>query len=387
MYDPIIIDRLVRFVTSLDGMGSKDQVAAAVQSVFHLRKTGKVYFCDAFAIRFCKADKKSASNTVLALKKLLPMDQRPFFVCLVGSTANYLQLANTTFLSRISHSSKNLTMENTVGSFNASDIQKSFGQLANAPENFQELFAIHSQIDVESNRRRLVEATANIQPRHKIPKLDDAMRSMILDAPRRTMAFLRSGYCQVLRNDLDCRTAAVAPEIAIAARMDNAKLRGQVIEYLITENPSPRKTALIQALHAGTPLPPLKLGNQLGDCYATYPGFRVATDIKSKMLFLSSAPKGYNIDKLLAFLAQPDSVYMIYLVGVDANGAVTGRLCSALDHRLTASSKTQHHWAGRNSSGTIQFDGHVLTHILAEPAKTAFDPGQAWEFLRHLMEP
>jgi hypothetical protein len=34
-------------------------------------------------------------------------------------------------------------------------------------------------------------------------------------------------------------------------------------------------------------------------------------------MVLASAPKGYNLDKILEFLAAENTIFMIYLVGID----------------------------------------------------------------------
>ena len=104
--------------------------------------------------------------------------------------------------------------------------------------------------------------------------------------------------------------------------------------------------------------------DKLGDYSKEYPGFCTETDIKTKILFLDGNPKGYNIDKLLEFLASQKAVYMIYLLGVNEDGHIVSRLCSSLDERLIAATNIQHHWAGRNTRGVTQFLGHVLKEIL-----------------------
>ena len=60
----------------------------------------------------------------------------------------------------------------------------------------------------------------------------------------------------------------------------------------------------------------------MGDYSKKYPLYNTETDIKTKVLFLEGNPKGYNIDKLLEFLATEEAVYMIYLLGIDDNGKI-----------------------------------------------------------------
>ena len=81
-------------------------------------------------------------------------------------------------------------------------------------------------------------------------------------------------------------------------------------------------------------------------------------------MFLSSNPKGYNIDKLLEFLSEESSVYFIYLVGIDNDNSIITRLVSVFDSRLIDGTQVIHHWAGRHSRGVTQYNGKVLEEIL-----------------------
>ena len=107
------------------------------------------------------------SNTVLALSKLQKYDKKPFFVCIVTPDTNYILLANTTFLKKISHSSKELRVDNIRGSFNGTDIMTQVNGLENAPSHFEELFAFHNETSFQENLERLVEATNGIVGREQ----------------------------------------------------------------------------------------------------------------------------------------------------------------------------------------------------------------------------
>ena len=72
----------------------------------------QVYYCADFAIRFSSSKNESFSNTVLSLSNLQKVDDRPFIACLVTPQKNYLHLANSTFLKKISHSSQELRENN-----------------------------------------------------------------------------------------------------------------------------------------------------------------------------------------------------------------------------------------------------------------------------------
>ena len=78
MYNRKIIDELVDFISSRDGNADKNCLQNAVQNSFDLVKDRSVYYCEWFAIRFCKAASKNFSNTVLALSTLHRYDEIPF---------------------------------------------------------------------------------------------------------------------------------------------------------------------------------------------------------------------------------------------------------------------------------------------------------------------
>ncbi len=385
VYNSIAIEQLITFINTFNGIADKEQLANAVKNKFNLIQDRKVYYCDDFAIRFSKSRTKHMSNTVLSLSKLQKYDNRPFIVCIVSPDTNYLLLANTTFLKKISHSSRELRVNNIKGSFNGSDIIMEYHSIENAPQNFACLYAYHTGLSFQDNLERLVESTNEIVGR--IPKFDvtPVIKEKIMNSITRAQTFISSPEYHDLKADLDARVAKVQGEITIAAFIDNVNLRGRIIEYLITDNGSNLKTQIIDALNNRKPLPNFKTEDKLGDYSKIYPRFHTETDIKTKILFLDSNPKAYNIDKLLEFLASNQSVYMIYLLGIDENSQIVARLCSSLDKRLIAATNIQHHWAGRNSRGVTQFIGHTLKEILASSNDSIINEEIARNFLRKLI--
>ena len=120
-----IVHQFVDDIVSTAPTGDKDSVIKYVCSKYPFTLDRKVYYCRYFAVRFSYSQSGAFSNTVLSLSALQKYDKIPFFVVLVRNGAsNVIYLANSTFLSKISHSSKELTMCNIKGSFNGSDIVK-----------------------------------------------------------------------------------------------------------------------------------------------------------------------------------------------------------------------------------------------------------------------
>lgn len=359
------MQNLITFICDRDGIADKHNLTNMVQSAFSLIKDRSVFYCRDFAIRFCTANNRSFSNTVLSLSALQKYDRIPFVVCLVTPVQNYLMLANTTFLRKISHSSQELRIDNIKGSFNGSDIMREFEGVDNEPANFEYLFTSHENYTFAENLERLVEATNNIQPTGKRFMPTTQQISCIMRSVERAQDFLRSPDYDVLNDDLQARVNAVASEITIAAFIDNVNLRGRIIEYLITSADDLRNV-LIDALHTGRPLPEIYTADELGDYERNFEDFDTETDIKTKVLFLSSNPKGYNIDKLLSFLATERSVYLIYVVAIDEHRHISTRLCSMYNRQMLNGTRIIRHWAGRNSRGVTQYDGSALESTIFE---------------------
>ena len=197
------IEALIEFVSEHDGVGDKVKLASLVTEAFELTKDRSVYYRSDFAIRFSSAQNESFSNTILSLSNLQKFDDRPFVVCLVTPRKNYLLLANSTFLRKISHSSQELRENNIRGSFNGSDIMREFEGIANVPANFERLYNIHEGIGFNDNLLRLVEATNNISPTGKKYLVSAAAQALILEAPHRALEFTASPDLIELKRDLD----------------------------------------------------------------------------------------------------------------------------------------------------------------------------------------
>lgn len=364
MYNRRAIDKFISFVQATNGIADKAILSTRVQNEFSLTKDRSVYYSNDFAVRFCTAANRNFSNTVLSLSALQKYDKLPFIICLVTPYSNYLMLANTTFLQKISHSSQELRIDNIKGSFNGSDIVRAFGGYANEPVNFEFLFTSHENYAFIDNLQRLVVATNNIQPTGKRFEPTVQQCVCIKRSVERAVSFMSSNDYEILNNDLCSRVDAVSPEITIAAFIDNVNLRGRIIEYLITSAGNLR-IALINALHDGTPLPEIYTADELGDYEREFEKYNTATDIKTKILFLSSNPKGYNIDKLLSFLAAENSVYLIFVVAIDENKNISTRLCSMYNCQILNGTRIIKHWAGRNSRGVTQYDGSALENVVS----------------------
>jgi len=319
----------IDFIKSNDGIGNKALLIKKAQRKFKLTRDRSVYYSGYFSVRFSYSSSSGFSNTVISLSNLQKYDDLPFLVCLVTLKKNILYIGNTTFLQKISHSSQDLRVDNIRGSLNGSDIVKEFSGLSNSPENFEKLFSIHTELGFDGNLVRLVEATNNISPSGKKFKISSIAKTLISAAPERAIKFTESKEYLQLKSELDSKVKQYKNEILIAGFIENVNIRGRIIEYLIAGEDEKLRASLIKALHNSNKIiPSFRTKNSLGDYIRIFDKYNTATDIKTKIMVLSSNPKAYNIDKLLEFLSEEKSVFMFYFIGIEPNKIVNQILVS-----------------------------------------------------------
>ncbi len=380
-----IIKSIRNFIENHDGINNKNKLTALVFEKFSLTKDGSIYYCDEFAIRFSSSHSARFSNTVLALSRLQKFDHKIFIACLVTPKKNYLYLANTTFLKKISQTSQELRENNIKGSFNGSDIVREFAGIENIPDNFDRLFDIHATIGFDGNLIRLVDATTGIRPTGEKFAVTAALRSTILDSPIRAYRFIDSEEAIDLKRDLDEKVDKFRSEILIAALIENVNVRGRIIEYLIAGEDEQLRQDLISALRGNREIPPFRNGNNLGDYTKIFNDFHTETDVKTKIMILSSNPKAYNLDKILEFLTTPKSVFMFYFVGIDPYKTVNTVLLSMFQTKLLKATILLKHWAGRNSRGVSQFEGRTIGELIRNP-EIDIDKKAAVAFLEKIID-
>lgn len=366
---------------------NKEAIINYAVSKYHFTLDRKVYYCKYFAVRFSFSKNGAFSNTVLSLSALQKYDKIPFFVVLVrGNGSNVIYLANSTFISKISHSSKELTMTNIKGSFNGSDILKEYNGKTNSPENFDELFAIHEGLDWEDNLSRLVDASSGIKPKSQKFEPDESQLKNIFESINRAQNFIESENLKVLTDDLDGRLNKCRDAIMVASHIENVNLRGRIIEFLITADDEMRERLKVFLRDEFSLLPEFTTHDELGDYDRVFDNGHTYTDIKTKVIYLDSAPKAYNVDKFLQKMADSDSTFFFYFIGIGESGIMNTVLCSVYHKELIDASVVQHHWAGRSTRGVVQFAGKALNSILNNKSFTnIIDGNQATEYLESLI--
>lgn len=345
--------------------GNKDSVIQYVKSHYDLTLDRKVYYCYNFAVRFSYSRTGTFNNTVLSLSSLQKYDKIPFFVVLIrNNKSNVIYLANSSFISKISHSSRELSMSNIKGSFNGSDIMKTYEGMENIPVNFDDLFALHSGLDWEDNLLRLVEASSAIKPKSQKFEPDTNQKMHLFDSVARAQEFISSDKFVLLNDDLNERCNKCRDAILAASHIENVNLRGRIIEFMITSSDETREKIKNILKSESLLLPEIETHDDLGDYVYEFDAHQVYTDIKTKIVYLDSAPKAYNIDKFLSKMSEVDSSFFFFLIGIDENGVLGTALCSVYHNELIDASFVQHHWAGRATRGVVQFSGKALNLIL-----------------------
>lgn len=383
-----IVHQFVDDIVSTAPTGDKESVIKYVCSKYPFTLDRKVYYCRYFAVRFSYSQSGAFSNTVLSLSALQKYDKIPFFVVLVRNGAsNVIYLANSTFLSKVSHSSKELTMCNIKGSFNGSDIVKEYNGLKNSPENFDELFALHEGLEWDDNLFRLVEASSAIKPKSQKFNPNETELLNIYYSVSRASSFVASENLQVLNQDLNDRCNKCRDAILVASHIENVNLRGRLIEFLITADDALRDRISAILRDREQLLPEFFTHDDLGDYIRVFDNGKTYTDIKTKILYLDSAPKAYNVDKFLEKMAESDSSFFFFLIGIDEYGVFNTALCSVYHDELIDASVVQHHWAGRATRGVVQLNGKVLNQILNDKAfVNNIDQQKATNYLKSLLE-
>ena len=345
----------------------KTSVIAYCESEFGFKKDGRSVYMDPsnqYRVRFSYSASGTFSNVVLSLSTVLKIDYSPLIVAVIHPNFYELMLCNSTFIEKVSHSSKNLTEQKIRGSFLGSNIIKTWNGIENTPDNFDELFAFHQLIPVEENIARIVEATTGIVSTRKPFRVDKDIYRVIKSALEIPLNAKYSALWQSIKRELDNRTCNRRSEIVlVASREDtNVNIRGNAIEQLITRG---------------------KNKHSLGDVEFTVGGLSAAVDIKSVRENKASCPKLYNVDKFLKSLSRLRH-HFIYFVFINEQGGIVTNLVNVLDKEMIELTRIQHHWAGRLSRGVTQLD-RKFHNLVAGNWQTTYSFDRAKDFVDHLI--
>ena len=84
-------------------------------------------------------------------------------------------------------------------------------------------------------------------------------------------------------------------------------------------------------------------------------------------------------------MANSNTVFLFFFVGIDENGIASTKLCPVYDKELIDATICQFHWAGRNSRGVTQLKGESINVILGEDYTVSIDKTKAEIFISDLL--
>jgi hypothetical protein len=359
-----ILDEIIEMSKGFTVPYNKQTIVNSVVKKFNLSKKRRVYFNDLISIRFSSA-KTGYSNTFLSFQKILNNDSKPLVSCIIREDKVEFLLANSTFINCISHSSKNLSVDNIRGSANLSNIVREFSELKNEPQNFPRLFELHLEIFQIDNIERIVENTLHIKAKGERFNPTDNQLKTIRESPTVIKNIESESEFIELREELFQKVNELKNEILKTSTIDNVNLRGNAIEQLITEDEN---------------------SHELGDIFEIInDNCSIIIDVKSKLLNFSSAPKAYNIDKLLEAISDEKTYFGYLFIGVDdKSNEVKVALVSFLDKFLISNTKIQHHWSGKNSRGTAQLTDNIK-NVFAKDFRSEVDSELSKTFIEKLI--
>ncbi len=217
--------------------------------------------------------------------------------------------------------------------------------------------------------------------------MSEQNKTSILKAPLRAKNFSESAEFKQLKTELDTLVKNFQNEILIASLIENVKIRGNIIEYLIAGKNKELKQNLIASLQNKTDIPPFKTDNELGDYVKDFGDvFHTATDIKTKIMILNSNPKAYNLDKMLSFLSNDKSAFMFYFVGIDFDKVLNPVLVSMFHDKVLDNTILIKHWAGRNSRGVSQLNGAKIKKLFTDSSPANISLENSVKFLENVIE-
>lgn len=348
-------------------ISDKEILGKLLSQKFKVRKERSLFIVDdVIAIRFShsKIDRNTSSNTVLAIKKIKEFDNYPILSVLVTPGTNYVEIMNTTFIKKVSHSSKKITYTNLVGSINYTDIMKEYAGTPNIVKEVSNLYKIHQSTDHDKNLKRIVDNTQDIKPiKHKYI-FSKEEKNNILSIVQREDMFIENDILTQIEKKLDTRVNAEKKYILRTAQLydHNVNLRGRIIEKLISGD-SCDTEKIKRALDINED-PKITTKDDLADYELSLSNYNIGIDIKSSALGKDSQPKGIYIDDMLKFVGQSNTIFLVYLVGIKLESQkIMTKLVPMFDKNLLKGSHIESAWSGRDTRGHIQFDGKSIHSI------------------------
>ncbi|MCL2109311.1 MAG: hypothetical protein FWH20_08210 [Oscillospiraceae bacterium] len=370
MHNANQLDKVLSFFDETQDVSNKEILQTEfVRRFGAVRKSSRGIFDlpdKSVSVRFTQNNKTAdgnASNTVLAIREIHLRDEHPILSVLVTSGKNYVRIMNSSFISKISHSNKNASDNKLRGSVNYPNIIRNFDGIENESQNIPKLFELHSEHNFWENYERIYGFTSQIQGKKDKFLPSPEQTNNLMNSPGRSYQFVKSDSFRVLADDLKRRVERNSKAIVRAGFISNAKLRGEIIEHLITSDDATKLSEISLCL-ANKCVPDVTNPHGLADYERVFENTRIGIDIKTKVMYLDSQPKGFSIDNILLYLSESDTVFLFYWVGIEKDGTLKLHLLPVFESKMLKNSRIQKHWSGINQRGHIQFDGKMIKEIL-----------------------
>lgn len=400
MYNEEKIKPLLEYLKSVDIYGYAELSKIIIEK-FNLQDDNHTYYNEYYAIRFSDIE-VSKSNCVVGLKKIIGYNDRPFINIQISNTCVHACLINLTFIDNATHTSaKELRMNNWIGTILIRDIIMNIEikgrTLSNEIENFKELFQYHEYQNDTDNMARIVGNRIRLnreieEKNKKNPVRFEPDESQVKNIDKSVQRALNYWKCskryEKIKKELDDKVESVKEYILKAAEINHVKKRGNIIEYLITSDPT--DTVLIEikkALNSQERMPRIKTKNELGDYHCNEEGYKIEIDIKSHLqTSRGSAPKGYNVDKVLEFLSKDNTIFLLYFLAINKDKGTVKSLLVPMYHELLHSTKLIGHHVGVGRRGEVQFQKKQIEELYLLD-KIEIDEEKANDFLQNVLFP
>ena len=359
-----IIEKIILDSKSYTVPFNKQRIVEQISKKYNLRKNRSLYSSKNLSLRFSFVS-HGYSNTFLGFNKILANDNTPLIACIIRNNDLEFLLANSTFINCVSHSSKLLTLLKIRGSTNLTDLIREFSGLTNEPSNFNKLFKLHQEIPQKDNTERIVENTKLIKAKKNKFNPSNIQLKTIYEAANFIKDVESDKEFIKIRDKLYLDVQSLKNKILKTSKINNVNIRGNKIEQLVTKGTN---------------------SHELGDLsYKIYKDNKIIIDVKSKLINSSSAPKAYNIDKLLEAISIEKTYFGYLFIGVDdIKKEVKVKLVSFIDDFLIPNTTIQHHWSGRNSRGTAQLNDKIK-NVFDDSFKNKIDISKANNFIKSLI--
>lgn len=313
---------------------------------FDLKLYKSILYNEFFAMKISLCNKKNYSNSVTSLKNLIKFNDVPILNLVMKKNRIDVYLINLTLIKKVTHSSPNLEINNICGSIVGSDIIKNKFQFDNCLDNIDILFKEHLENDLNQNLKRIINNTKSAKSKKQKFIPSEHEKKLIFDSINSSYIFIKN-YYEIFTNYISELIKNNEKQIIELRKIENNKVRGTELENLF------KNISDVKNLNK----------HDLGNFEIDYNGFTIKINVISKLIDKKGSPKDYNIDKILKFLSQGNTIYLNLIVGIGDN-FVKSRLISIFDEKLINNINITDKWSGFNRKGCTQYSNETMNMVL-----------------------